>query len=184
MSNFTIHDKNSAPAAAQETLKAVEKKFGFIPNLLGGLSESPATAKAYATLSGIFDSSSFDATERQVILLTVSRIHECHYCMAAHSTAAEMQKVPQDVIDALRSGGSIDDERLEALRKFTSLMVEKRGGVNEDAVQNFLDAGYSKAQVFEVVTGIALKTISNYSNHILDTPVDEPFQAKVWKKAS
>lgn len=184
MSEFKIHGKDSAPAGSRGTLEAVEKKFGFIPNLLGGLAESPTAVKAYATLSGIFEESSFNPTERQVVLLTVSRINECHYCMAAHSTAAEMQKVPQEIVESLRKGSALSDKRLEALRTFTTHAVEKRGWLSEEEVNGFLDAGFSKAQLFEVIVGIALKTISNYSNHLIETPVDAPFKAKEWKKAS
>lgn len=184
MTDFKIHTKDSAPADSKPTLEAVEKKFGFIPNVIGGLAESPGAVKAYATLSGIFGESSLDATEQHVVLLTVSRLHECDYCMAAHSTSAEKRKIPREIVEALRSGGEISDERLEALHKFTALMVEKRGALSDDEIKAFIDAGFTRAQVLEVIVGVAMKTISNYGNHLMETPVDAVFQAKVWKKAS
>jgi len=181
MSRFIVHTKQTTPAESVPILEQTQRTYGFIPNLMGVLSESPATAKAYLTLGGIFDESSFTATERQVVLLTTSRINECHYCMAAHSTVAEMQKVPGDVVDAIRDNQPIEDVKLEALRVFTSRVVERRGWVGDEHIQAFLGAGYDKQQIIEVILGIALKSISNYVNHISETPVDDAFGAKTWK---
>ena len=127
MSRFDIHTKETAPAKSAELLATAEKTYGFIPNLLGILAESPATLKAYRTIGQIFDESSFSATERQLVILTASRLNDCRYCVAAHSTVAEMQNVPAEVIAALRDGRPIADARPEAPRRFTVTLVEKPG---------------------------------------------------------
>ena len=88
MSQFNVHSKESAPAESAELLATAEKGYGFIPNLLGVMAESPATIKAYMTIGKIFDESSFSATERQVLILAASRFNECDYCVAAHSVVA------------------------------------------------------------------------------------------------
>lgn len=93
MTHFTVHNKNTASDKSKESLQKAEQAFGFVPNLIGVLAESPAAAQAYLDLNTIFSSSSFTATEQQVVLLAISRYHECHYCIAAHSTVAQMQKV-------------------------------------------------------------------------------------------
>ncbi len=103
MTQFTVHTKETAPKKSVQTLETAEKAFGFIPNLIGVLAESPAAAKGYLTLSGIFDESSLTATERQVVILTASRYNECHDCMAAHSVVSEMHNVPQQIVDAIRN---------------------------------------------------------------------------------
>ncbi|MCH9027919.1 MAG: carboxymuconolactone decarboxylase family protein [Proteobacteria bacterium] len=180
MSQFNVHSKETAPAESAELLAAAEKSFGFIPNLLGVLAESPAAIKAYLTIGKIFDESSFSATERQLVILAASRFNECDYCVAAHSVVAGMQKVPADVIDAIRNDQPIDDEKLEALRTFTTAVVEKRGWVSDDDIATFKAAGYSKAQILEVILGLSFKTLSNYVNHIAETPLDDAFAAQAW----
>ncbi len=180
--NYKVHDIASAPEGAKPTLTAAQQAYGFLPNLLGVMAEAPALLKGYATLSKIFEESSFSPAERQVVLLTTSYTNECGYCMAAHSAIAGMQKVPQDVIDALRNGAPIGDGKLEALRKFTARVVATRGWPSEADVNAFLGAGYGKAQVLEVVLGVGIKTLSNYANHIADTPLDGAFQPLVWTK--
>ncbi len=169
-------------------LEGAEKAFGFVPNLIGTMAESPAATKGYLTIRQIFDETSFSPTERQLVILAASRYNECHYCVAAHSVVAEMQKVPNDVIQAIRSDRPIGDPRLEALRTFTTAVVDKRGWVSEDDIEAFLEAGYAKEQILEVILGVSMKTLSNYVNHIAQTPLDTAFAGKVWvsehKKAS
>lgn len=140
--------------------------------------------KAYATLSRIFDETSFNATERQIVLLTVSLVNGCEYCIAAHSVIAAMQKVPDDVVHAIRAGQPIADKKLEALRRFTAAVVSSRGWPSDADTAAFLGAGYARQQVLEVVLGVGMKTLSNYANHIAETPLDQAFTSAAWSKAA
>jgi uncharacterized peroxidase-related enzyme len=180
MSTFQVHTIESAPAGSTQILEKAQKGLGFVPNLYGVLAESPALLEAYTSIGSTFDRSSFDATERQVVLLSVSLENGCDYCMAAHSTIAGMQGVPEHVVEALRAGTPLADARLETLGQFTRQVVRERGRVSEQDVQAFLDAGFTRAQVFEVILGVGMKTLSNYANHIAHTPLDEAFEAQAW----
>lgn len=184
MTDFSVHTDTTAPEAARETLSQAQSAFGFVPNLIGVMAESPALAKAYLSISGLFDQTSLSPTERQTVLLTVSHENSCGYCMAAHTTVAQMSRVPQDIVEALRTGQELPDARLEALRRFTLAVVRERGWVDEAEVQSFLAAGFSKENVFDVVLGVGMKTLSNYTNHIADTPIDAAFAPQEWRKAS
>ena len=178
---FQVHTTDSAPEASRSILDQAQKTLGFIPNLYGVFAESPAMLKAYATLGSIFESAtSFSATERQVVLLSVILENECDYCMAAHSTIAGMQGVPAEVVEAIRTDEPIQDPGLQALSSFTRKVVRERGWVSKSDIGSFLDAGYTRAQLLEVVLGIGMKILSNYTNHIARTPVDEAFQEHTW----
>ena len=178
--DFPVHTIDTAPDAARPTLEAALKGYGFVPNLLGMMANAPALVSGYASLSRIFDETSLTPAERQVVLLTTSFENACAYCMAAHSTIAAMQRIPAGVVDALRSGDSLPDDRLEALRRFTVAVVNTRGWPTTDVVQAFLDAGFGSQQVLEVVLGVSLKTLSNYANHLAETPVDGAFSSAAW----
>ncbi len=180
MRQFDVHTKETASTESAKLLASAEKAYGFIPNLLGVMAESPATVKAYMTIGQLFDESSFSATERQVVILTASRFNECDYCMAAHSVVAGMQKVPADVIEAIRNDRPINDRKLEALRVFTTTVIEKRGWSSAADITAFLTEGHTKAQVLEVILGISFKTLSNYVNHVAETPLDHAFATQAW----
>ena len=180
MTNLNIHTKETAPQKSAELLAGVEKKYGFIPNLMGVFAESPATLKGYLAIGKIFDESSFSPTEQQLVILTASRINECRYCVAAHSAVAGMQNIPADVIEAIRSDQLIADGKLQALRVFTAKVIENRGWVSEGETAAFLAAGYTKAQILEVILGLSFKTLSNFVNHIAETPLDDAFASQAW----
>ena len=180
MATFHIHDKQTAPTKSVALLEAAEKAYGFIPNLIGTLAESPAAAKAYLTLDQLLAESTLSAVETQVATLAISRYNECTYCMAAISAVAEMRRVPADVIEAIRNDQIIPDEKLEALRSFATKVVDKRGRVSEEDVSAFLSARYTKAHVLDVILAASYKTLSNYVNHVAATPVDSVFESKAW----
>lgn len=181
---YTVHTADTAPEAAKEILAGAQKSFGFLPNLLGVMAEAPALVNAYITLNRIFQETSFSPTERQIVMLTASYENGCDYCVAAHSVIAGTQKVPQNVVQAIRDGVPIADAKLEALRRFTAILVNTRGWPADADVDAFLKAGYGKQQVLEVILGIGAKTLSNYTNHITHTPLDRAFSAAAWSKAA
>ncbi|MBI3697723.1 MAG: carboxymuconolactone decarboxylase family protein [Acidobacteria bacterium] len=180
MTLFPTHTLQSAPEGSREVLNAARERFGMIPNLLGILAESPTALKVYFTVANLFSESSLSPVEQQVVLLAVSFENRCEYCVAAHSMLARHVGAGDDVVDALREGKEIHNPRLEALRQFTRSVVQQRGWVAGPEVHRFVDAGFTRAQVFEVLVGVAQKTISNYANHLAGTPVDQAFQAHAW----
>lgn len=183
MTEFTVHTIESAPEGSQAILKGVQQSYGFLPNLMATFSESPAMLEAYATIAGIFDKSDFTPTERQIVLMTTSRLNGCTYCMSAHTTISKMQGVADDVVQSLRNNVALADSKMEALRVFSAKINENRGEVSQSDVDAFLTAGYSKANVLEVILGTAQKVMSNYTNHVAKTPIDDAFQADIWSAA-
>lgn len=184
MTTFKLHTIESASEKSKEILEGALKQNGFIPNLFGIMAESPEILKAYTQLAGLFDQTSLSPVERNIVLLTVSYNNSCHYCMAIHSMVAEIYKLPTEMIEALRTNKPLKETKLEALRKFTALLVEKRGWASDDEVQEFVDAGYSQKNVLEIIVGVGQKTISNYVNHIAHTPLDEQIKPYKWEAES
>lgn len=173
--SHSVHDKTTAPAEARPLLEKAESAYGFLPNLLGVMAESPALLEAYMTVGQIFEKTDLGPTEQQVVLLAVSADNECGYCTAAHTAIAKMQDVPEDIAKAAAGGRAIDDPKLEALRRFTTRVVSSRGNPDEDDISAFQDAGYERRHVLDVIAGVGMKTLSNYTNHIADTPLDSQF---------
>ncbi len=178
MPKYTLHTKDTAPAASQPVIDAVQAKYGMLPNMLAGLAEAPNVLKGYLDISSNIADGTLSPTEQEIVQITTSRINGCHYCVAAHSTIADMKKLPPDVIEALRNDTTIANAKLEALRLFAKAMVREQGWVRPADLAAFFAAGYTKAQSLEVILSIAMKVISNYANHIMDTPVDQAFQKR------
>lgn len=184
MTTFKLHTIESAPEGSKEMLEGALKQNGFIPNLYGIMAESPEVLSAYRQMADLFDKTSLSAAEKNIVWLTISYNNSCHYCMAIHSMVAKMYKLPDETIEALRNNKPLNDTKLEALRKFTALLVEKRGWASDDEVQEFMEAGYSQKNVLEIIVGIGQKTISNYVNHLAHTPLDKQIEAFKWEASS
>ena len=177
-STWTLHTPQTAPEAARPALAQVGRKFGKVPNLLATMAESPALLGGYLAVAEAFQGSSFSPLEQHVVLQTVNATNSCHYCTAAHSAVAVgVMKVDPAIDAALRELEPLADPRLEALRRFAHAVADKRGWAGDDEIAAFLAAGFTRAQVLEVVLGVGQKTISNYVNHLVGTPLDEAFAA-------
>ena len=178
---FEVHTKGTAPEASRATLEVTAKKYGFVPNLFGVLAESPTAVQAYAAINKTLVHSALTPVEQQVVTLTVSATNDCAYCMGAHSAVAQMVRMPEDVLAALREQRPLSDQKLNALRALVLSVLRHRGWVPEADLEHIVAAGYTQRHILDVLTIVALKTLSNYVNHIAHTPLDPQFAAQVWK---
>ena len=182
MTEFTIHNENTAPEGSQPVLADARKRLGFLPNVFGVLAEAPVAVEAYGTLNDLFVRSSFTPTERHVVWFANIYENDCTYCMAAHTGIAKLEHIPEDVVEAARSGTPYADPKLEALRSFTRSLVVNRGWVSDEELTAFINAGFTRQHVMEVLVGVAHKVVSTYANHIAGTSLDKAFARNVWEK--
>jgi uncharacterized peroxidase-related enzyme len=169
----------TAPEASKPLLENIQKGFGFIPNLMATFANSPAVLQGYLAMDGVFEKGTFSPVERQLILLAASEENKCNYCAAAHSTVAKaFLHVPAETISALRDGKPLTDKKQDALVNLVREIVRERGFANSATVEAFLEAGYQKPQVMELLLGVALKTVSNYLDHLSPTTIDQAFAAE------
>lgn len=177
---FRVHDIESAPEESRPIMQSVQKKYGFLPNLFGVFSHSPAAAEAYASIGQALEKAALDPTEQQVVFLTVSAKNGCDYCVAAHSTLAKGTSMSDEVLKALRDGDEIPEPKLRALSRFAAAAREHQGFVPDEELEAFAEAGYGERHVLDVITILAMKTLSNYTNHIAGTPLDDAFADQAW----
>jgi AhpD family alkylhydroperoxidase len=177
MTHYSIHTIETAPEAAKPLLAAVKKGWGFIPKLQGTLAESALALEAYDTLFNLVAAkASLTPAEQQIVYQAINVYHGCEYCTAGHTFLSRKSGVAEDVIQAIRNRTPIADPRLEALRRFAEVVAQSRGFAGDAAVDAFIAAGFTKAQVLEVVTIIATKVMSNYTNHLTHTPLEDFMQ--------
>jgi uncharacterized peroxidase-related enzyme len=175
----TIENANPGAKAA---LEGARKSLGFVPNMYANMANSPGVLETYLKGYDLFrKESGFTPAEQEVVFLTISRFNGCTYCMAAHSMIGEkVSKVPPSSLKALREGTPLPDAKLQALSAFTRTMVDSRGKPTPAQVREFLAAGYSERQVLEIILALAVKSLSNYSNHVFNTKVDPAFSSYRW----
>ncbi|MCY4336699.1 MAG: carboxymuconolactone decarboxylase family protein [Litoreibacter sp.] len=183
MTDFPSHDMDTAPEASKPLLENSQKAFGRLPGLHKVMSESPQLLEGYQVLHKLFAESDFDAEELTVVWQTINVEHECHYCVPAHTGIAKMMKVDEAIVEALRNETPLANAKLEALRTFTLQMLRSRGNVTEEQMQTFFAAGYDHRAVLNIILGLAQKVMSNYTNHVAQTPVDAVFEPLKWTRS-
>jgi len=183
MTPFKIHTAQDTAEPVASILRGTESSLGFVPNLFGVLAESAPALTAFAALNAQFAKSSFSPTEREIIELTVSTENQCGYCVAGHTAFAAMQGVDEGIVQAVREGKPILDQRLEILSRFTRALVRERGMVSKREIERFLDAGYTQQQLLEVILGICVKVFSNLTNNAIGIPLDDAFAPYAWQAA-
>ncbi|HXE20495.1 MAG TPA: carboxymuconolactone decarboxylase family protein [Castellaniella sp.] len=177
MSRLPIQSIESAPSAAQDRLRAAAQANGFLPNLLGVLANAPTALETYQTVSAINARNSLTATEREVIQITAATYNGCGFCVAGHTKLATKKlQLPQELVDALRGTHALSDSKLNALAQFTLQVLEHKGQVSDAALAAFRGAGYTDGQVLEVVLGVSLASLCNYSNNLAHTPINAELQ--------
>nr|WP_316656110.1 peroxidase-related enzyme [uncultured Gellertiella sp.] len=166
-----------APEAARPLLEAVNKQIGSVPNLFRMVSNSPAALEGYLSLSGALGKGALPAQTRERIALAVAEINRCGYCLSAHTfMAANLAKLGASEIAANRRGHS-EDAKADAAVQFAAEVTRERGHVSGEALDAVKRAGYTEAQIIEIVQHVALNTWTNYINSVAETEIDFPVVA-------
>jgi uncharacterized peroxidase-related enzyme len=184
MSPFAVHTIDSAPADSTTSLRTLERGLGFVPNLAATMAESPVLVNGFVDLRDTLAAGELTGIEREIVALAVSLENDCDYCMAAHSAFALMQKADQDAVAAVRRGDQPEEPKLAALYRYARTLMANKGHVTPDDSQALLDAGYSRAAIFEVVAQAGHTTLANFAHSISKAPLDDAFEPQAWAKAT
>lgn len=183
MSRFPIHTIESAPEKSKQALDGLKKKFGFIPNVAATMAESPVLINAFIGAFLSFHGSSFNESEKQVLLLTNAATLKSPWTTAFHSTLALQEGVSGADVEAIRRGRLPADKKYAALSGMAKGLIEKRGLEADAEVAAFVAAGYVQTQILEVINGIGISTMAATVGNLAGTPVEDLFKAQAWKAA-
>lgn len=163
---------------AEQVHDKAQQALGFVPNLIKEMTkENPAVGDAYLTAQGILQENGvLSPAEQQAVILAVSSYNDCHYCTKAHAVAGQQAGLDAATVEAINASGLPDDDRLRSLVRATRRILGKRGWLSDADEAEFADLGLERPELYEIITLIGVKTMSNYVNHIAGTEVDEPFR--------
>jgi uncharacterized peroxidase-related enzyme len=166
---FPRFDETNAPGAARDALLTNKRIFGAVPEPLRRYAASPMMLGT--ALGGLqaFETSSLAPLEREVLAMTMGRVNDCKFCLDLHRRMLTVHKAPADLVRALEAGQPLADTRLEALRSFILALLEHHGDVPHETWTRFREAGYSHEQALEVVTGVAIYTLTTFANRLTET---------------
>jgi uncharacterized peroxidase-related enzyme len=170
--SFTVPTKETVSANNQAIFEQMQKNFGRVPNLYALFALNDTALGDYLTLQN--RKNTLTAKEREVINLVVSQVNDCRYCVPAHTALAQMHGFTDEQILEIRRAQISFNEKYDALAHLVKETVINRGRPSQNTVEAFFGAGYTQANLIDVMMVIGDKIISNYLHNITQIPVDWP----------
>jgi AhpD family alkylhydroperoxidase len=181
MHHYKVHTIESAPEASKAALRRLQDTFGLVPNLAATMAESPTLLTGFVGALVNFAAGSFTGAQRQAVLLTNAVVNRCAWAVAFHSTAALREGVSAADVEALRAGAPPSDPKLRALSSLGRALAERRGHLDAADREAFHAAGFTPAQLLEVIAGIGASLMANYAGNITHPPLEAPFEGQAWQ---
>ena len=172
MSTFNLPTRENVSENNQAIFDNLKKALGFVPNLYATYAHSDTALENYLNFANA--KTSLSAKEKEVVNLAVSQVNDCIYCLSAHTAIGKMNGFTDEQILELRAGFSSVNTKLDALAKLAKNITENRGRTDADVLENFFNAGYTKANLIDTISLVGDKTISNYVHSTTQVPVDFP----------
>jgi len=173
MSRLTIPARDDVPEASKPILDAVNRQLGVVPNLFRLIANSPTALTAFSGFQGTL-SKTFDVKTRERIALAVAQVNGCDYCLSAHTyLGLNLAKLSPEEIALNRKGGS-GDAKAHAAVQFAANVAKARGHVSDTDIKLVRDAGFTDAQLVDIVALVAENSFTNYLNVVAGTEIDFP----------
>ena len=174
---FNVPKRAEVSANNQQVFDGLHKALGFVPNLYAYFAKSETALKDYMAFQN--RKSTLKAKEREVINLVVSQVNACRYCQSAHTAIGKMNGFTDEQIIELRNGRAGFDSKLDALAKLAKSITVNRGRADEARVEAFFEAGYTEANLVDLVIVIGDKIISNYIHNLTGFEIDFPLAEEI-----
>jgi uncharacterized peroxidase-related enzyme len=174
---FAVPTRAEVSENNQAIFDSLQKNLGFVPNLYAYYAKNETALADYLTLQN--RKSTLRPKEREIINLVTSQINGCRYCQSAHTVLGKMHGLTEEQIMEIRKGTASFDKKLNALAQFTASMVENRGKVSQPAKNAFFEAGYTEANMIDVIIVVGDKMISNYIHNITQLEIDFPVAEEI-----
>jgi uncharacterized peroxidase-related enzyme len=172
MTPFHVPTRSEVSEANQSIFDNLQKGLGFVPNLYATFALNDTALGDYLTLQN--RKSTLRAKEREVINLVVSQVNDCLYCLSAHTALGKMHGFSEEQILEIRSGAASFDLKLDALAKFTQNITINRGKPSTASIEQLFAAGYTQANLIDILIVIGDKIISNFLHGTTQIPIDFP----------
>ena len=180
MQSFPVHTMESAPEQSRASLEALQGAFGMLPNIAGAMSTSPVLIGSLVALFQKVHGGTFSEEQIQILLLTNAVTNACAWAVAFHSVLALKEGVEPADVQAIRERRAPRNPKNAALAVLARTLIEKRGQLDDLDVSRFLQAGFDKSHLLEVIGVVAASTITNYTGNVTRPPLEAAFEAYAW----
>jgi uncharacterized peroxidase-related enzyme len=172
MKKFSVPTRDQVSPENRNLFDTLKEKIGFVPNIYATYAISDNALGRYLNFAN--GKTSLSNREKEAVNLIVSQVNGCRYCQAAHTAVAKMNGFAEDQILEIRTGSVSFDTKLDALVRTAKSLVENRGSVDKEILDDYFKEGYDQSNLVDLILAVGEKTITNYLHKISDIPIDFP----------
>jgi uncharacterized peroxidase-related enzyme len=165
--------KDRAEGSVKDFYEILEESIGFVPNVYQAMANSPHALFAYISANERLAKGSLSKVERETIALIVGEHYSCRYCLAVHMIGAENAGLSTEEALEIRRGNS-SNPKLQSLIWFVRAAIQYKARLSNTEITKLRGAGFSDAQIVEVLLSIGLCSFMSIFNQINETPLDFP----------
>jgi uncharacterized peroxidase-related enzyme len=160
------------PEEADAFTRKLYKRVGMVPNLYINMANSAMVLDGFLKLNANLEAAQLDKRTREMVYLLTSQLNGCDYCLASHTSSAVEHGVltREETLDARRATSA--DAKLDAMLKFASAVVSRRGSVRDEELEAVKAAGYTDEEIVDAIGVIGLATLSNYVAKVAEPELD------------
>jgi uncharacterized peroxidase-related enzyme len=170
--NFKVPTLEEVSEKNKGILTAIKNQVGFVPNIYATYAYSENALERYTTFAN--GKTTFNNKEKEVINLVVSQVNGCEYCQAAHTAIGKMNGFTDEQVISLRKGEAPFNEKIDALVKTAKAITLKKGRIEDEVLEIFFDAGYTKENLVDLIVAIGEKTTTNLLHNVTGIEIDFP----------
>ena len=170
--NFKVPTLEEVSEKNKGILTAIKNQVGFVPNIYATYAYSENALERYTTFAN--GKTTFNNKEKEVINLVVSQVNGCEYCQAAHTAIGKMNGFTDEQVISLRKGEAPFNEKFDALVKTAKAITLKKGRIEDEVLEIFFDAGYTKENLVDLIVAIGEKTTTNLLHNVTGIEIDFP----------
>jgi AhpD family alkylhydroperoxidase len=183
MVKFIRHTIDTAPEGSRPAMEQLKAAAGVLPNLAATMAEAPTLIEGFVKLREVLQQATLDARELEILGLSNAAANGCTWCVAFHSFVALKLGVDRATVDAIRAGKAPSDARSRALNAFTTRLLERRGRIDKQDLDAFIEAGFTKQQALEAVVALAVSLMANYAGNFVEPELDPFLTDQAWSQS-
>jgi uncharacterized peroxidase-related enzyme len=182
MARITIPTIDEAPVKSQPILQGYVKAIGLVPNFFAMISQSPDALKAIADMHATLGKSLGHKTRERIHIMT-AEVNGCSYCLSAHTFLGGKLALTKEDMELNRDGHSTDS-KADAALTFAYKVAKGRGHIEDADVEAVRAAGFTEAEIVDIVAETAFSFITNIFNNTFKTEIDSAFTPLQTRKAA
>ena len=178
MTRFPVPDEADLPADVRERIERETEDAGFTPNVFSALSYRPSQFRAFfAYYDALVEDSALERAEIEMIIVAVSGINDCLYCVVAHGALTRIYADAPLLAEQLATNHRTADvgEAHRAMLDFAVKLTESPARVGDDDIEALKDHGFSREAVWDVGAVASFFNLSNRMAHLADMRPNEEF---------